>query len=121
MPEGFYAMAECCLYLALAPKSNSTGTAYGRALEDARRTGHLPVPLHLRNAVTGLMKEFGYGTGYRYSHDEPGHVARGMRYLPEELGRPQYYVPGELGYEADAATRLRRLRADDANHPSNSD
>jgi putative ATPase len=120
MPEGFYAMAECCLYLALAPKSNSTGTAYGRALEDARRTGHLPVPLHLRNAATGLMQEFGYGSGYRYAHDEPGHVARGMRYLPEELGRPQYYVPGELGYEADAATRLRRLRADDANHLSDS-
>lgn len=121
MPEGFYAMAECCLYLALAPKSNSIGAAYSHAVEDARRTGHLPVPMHLRNAVTGLMKEFGYGTGYRYAHDEPGHVARGMRYLPEELGRPQYYVPGEFGYEADAASRLRRLRADDANHPPDSD
>jgi len=121
MPEGFFPMAECCLYLALAPKSNSVGSAYGRALDDARRTGHLPVPLHLRNAVTGLMKEFGYGSGYRYAHDEPGHVARGMRYLPEELGEPQYYVPGELGYEAEAAIRLRTLRAGDATHPSDPD
>jgi putative ATPase len=121
MPEGFFPMAECCLYLALAPKSNSTGSAYARALEDARRTGHLPVPLPLRNAATGLMKEFGYGAGYRYAHDEPGHVARGMRYLPEELGEPQYYVPCELGYEAGAAARLRRLRADNANNPSVSD
>jgi putative ATPase len=98
-------MAECAVYLALAPKSNSMLESYGRAKEAAERTGHLPVPMELRNAVTGLMRQFGYGQGYRYAHSEPGHVARGMRYLPEELGEPQYYVPGELGFEGQAARR----------------
>jgi putative ATPase len=110
MPEGFYPMAECCLYLALAPKSNSAGSAYLRAKEDAVRTSHLSVPMHLRNAVTGLMRQFGYGQGYRYAHDEPGHYARDERYLPEELGRPQYYVPGDIGFEARAAERLADLK-----------
>jgi putative ATPase len=105
MPEGFFPMAECAVYLALAPKSNSMLESYGRAKEAAERTGHLPVPMELRNAVTGLMRQFGYGQGYRYAHSEPGHVARGMRYLPEELGEPQYYVPGELGFEGQAARR----------------
>lgn len=121
MPEGFYPMAEACLYLALAPKSNSMGSAYARALEDARRTAHLPVPMQLRNAATGLMRTFGYGVGYRYAHDEPGHVARGMHYLPEELGQPQYYVPGELGFEVEAAKRLLELRTGTADPPSVSD
>lgn len=111
MPEGFYPMAECAIYLALAPKSNSIGEAYGRAQEAALQTGHLPVPMQLRNAVAGLMRGFGYGAGYRYAHAEEGHVARGMKYLPEELGEPQYYVPGELGFEVDAANRwAERLR-----------
>jgi putative ATPase len=99
MPEGFYAMAECTLYLALAPKSNSAGEAYGRAREDALRTSHLPVPLHLRNAVTGLMHAEGYGKGYRYAHNEPGRVDHGMRYLPGELDSRRYYTPGDLGAE----------------------
>src|SRR6185437_12883856 len=86
MPEGFHAMAECCIYLALAPKSNSAYRGYAAAMEDAVRTAHLPVPLHLRNAATGLMKQFGYGQGYRYAHDEESHFARGATYLPEELG-----------------------------------
>jgi putative ATPase len=110
MPEGFLPMAECCLYLALAPKSNSAIESYGRAREDAARTAHLPVPLHLRNAVTGMMRQMGYGQGYRYAHSEPGHFAAGASYLPEELGRRQYYVPGDLGFEAQAARRLERLR-----------
>ncbi len=105
MPEGFFPMAECAVYLALAPKSNSMLESYGRAREAASATGHLPVPLELRNAVTGLMRDFGYGKGYRYAHAEPGHIARGMRYLPEELGEPQYYVPGEIGFEGEAARR----------------
>lgn len=117
MPEGFYAMAECAVYLAIAPKSNSAGSGYGRAMADAQRTAHLPVPMHLRNAATGMMRQFGYGDGYRYAHAEPGHVARGERYLPEELGSPQYYVPGELGFEGRAVARWAALRAEP---PSNS-
>ncbi len=111
MPEGFYAMAECCLYLALAPKSNSTGASYGRAREDAAATSHLPVPLHLRNAATGMMRQFGYGKGYRYAHDEAGHFARGAAYLPEGLERRKYYLPGETGAEPGLAGRLDNLRA----------
>ena len=118
MPEGFYAMAECALYLALAPKSNSAGTGYGRAAADVAKTSHLPVPMHLRNAVTGLMRQFGYGQGYRSAHEERGHVARAMRYLPEELGSPQYYVPGDLGFEARAVARWSELRAGEPTNPS---
>ena len=111
LPEGFLPMAECALYLALAPKSNTALTAYVRASEAASQTAHLPVPLQLRNAATGLMREFGYGQGYRYAHNEPEHVARGMRYLPEEVGETQYYVPGSLGFEASVAERLAALRS----------
>ena len=110
MPEGFYPMAECCLYLALAPKSNSVGNAYSRAKEDALRTSHLPVPMHLRNAVTGLMHQFGYGKGYRYAHGEADHFARGAAYLPEALGTPRYYEAGKLGAEASLAGHLDQLR-----------
>ncbi|MCC7366211.1 MAG: replication-associated recombination protein A [Dehalococcoidia bacterium] len=110
MPEGFHAMAECALYLALAPKSNSGYRAYLKAREDAVRTSHLGVPLHLRNAVTGMMRQFGYGQGYRYAHDEADHIARGATYLPEELAGARYYEPGELGYEAEMAARLAKLR-----------
>ncbi len=110
MPEGFLPMAECALYLALAPKSNSALTAYARASEDARRTSHLPVPMHLRNAPTGLMRDMGHGAGYRYAHDEPEHYAAGERYLPEELGAARYYEPGTLGAEAALAARLDRQR-----------
>ncbi len=121
MPEGFFAMAECALYLALAPKSNSVGEGYGRAMADVAKTSHLPVPMQLRNAVTGLMRQFGYGQGYRYAHQEAGHVARGMRYLPEELGSPQYYVPGELGFEARAVARWADLRAGSPSNPKERD
>ncbi|MBI5947451.1 MAG: replication-associated recombination protein A [Chloroflexi bacterium] len=118
MPEGFYAMAECCLYLALAPKSNSAGTSYGRAREDAAATSHLPVPLHLRNAATGMMRQFGYGKGYRYAHDEPGHFARGAAYLPEGLERRKYYLPGDTGAEPGLGRRLENLRASGDAGPS---
>ena len=120
MPEGFLPMTECALYLALAPKSNSALTAYARASEDARRTSHLPVPLHLRNAPTGLMRELGYGAGYRYAHNEADHYAPGERYLPEELGETRYYQAGSLGAEQALAARLAQQRtpreedADDA-------
>jgi putative ATPase len=110
LPEATLPMAECCLYLALAPKSNSAMTAYAAASEDASRTSNMPVPLHLRQGATQLMRDFGYGKGYRYAHNESDHVARGATYLPEELGARQYYVPGSLGFEAEAAARLKRLR-----------
>ena len=110
MPEGFFPMAECALYLATAPKSNSVGEAYGRAAAAAKETQHLGVPLHLRNAVTGLMRQMDYGKGYRYAHHERDHFARGATYLPEGMGTPQYWQPGTLGYEAQAAARLNELR-----------
>ncbi|MCX7617113.1 replication-associated recombination protein A [Tepidiforma sp.] len=107
MPEGAIPMAECAVYLALAPKSNSAYAALGAALEDARATAGEPVPLHLRNAATGLMAAFGYGQGYRYAHDEPGHIAAGQAYLPEALAGREYYRAGELGAEAALAARWR--------------
>ena len=91
MPEGFFPLAEATIYLATAPKSNSAGDAYGRAMEDARATLAEPVPLHLRNAVTGLMREVGYGQGYRYAHDDPK-AKDEMECLPPSL-RGRRYLP----------------------------
>jgi putative ATPase len=107
MPEGFLPMTECALYLALAPKSNSALRAYGRAREDVE--GHLnePVPLHLRNAVTGLMRSEGYGVGYRYAHDFASHVVE-QQHLPDDLSGKAYYQPGEVGTEADIVRAWRR-------------
>ena len=81
MPEGFYPLAETALYLALAPKSNSVGESYGRALADVEATRNDPVPLHLRNAVTGLMRQLGYGQGYQYAHNYEGGIAPDQTYL----------------------------------------
>ena len=113
MPEGFLPMAEACLYLALAPKSNSALESYVRAMEDAKETSHQPVPLHLRNASTGLMHQMGYGKAYRYAHAEPEHYARDENYLPEELKGRQYYSPGGVGREAELAARLKQLRGEE--------
>ena len=101
MPEGRLALAETTVYLARAPKSNSAYAAYGRALADVQATRNDPVPMHLRNAVTGLMRGMGYGQGYRYAHDEPGHVAPGQAHRPPSVEGHVYYVPGTLGDEAD--------------------
>jgi putative ATPase len=92
MPEGFYPLAETALYLALAPKSNAVGSAYSRALADVEATRNDPVPLHLRNAVTGLMRGLGYGKGYKYAHDYAGGIAPDQTYLPERLQGRKYYV-----------------------------
>ncbi len=110
MPEGFLPLAEAALYLALAPKSNSALRAYAAARKDVEATGSQPVPLHLRNAVTGLMAHEGYGRGYMYAHNynaalaEPGAelppVQRLQDYLPQELVGHHYYEPGEAGQEA---------------------
>ena len=107
MPEGFFPLAHATLYLALAPKSNSVGRAYHAAEEDVRKTRNDPVPLHLRNAPTGLMEELGYGEGYRYAHNDYAVIGGGelppaqrlQSYLPESLGDRAYYDPGEQGEE----------------------
>ena len=106
MPEGFIPMAEAAVYLATAPKSNSTYVAYLKAREDVQTTPNDPVPLHLRNAVTGLMKAAGYGKGYKYAHDFPGHVVE-QEHLPEALAGRKYYQPGDQGFERVIAKRLR--------------
>jgi putative ATPase len=105
MPEGFYPMAETAIYLALAPKSNSVGQSYARALADVQQTRNDPVPLHLRNAVTGLMRGMGYGRGYQYAHDYEGGIAPNQTYLPDRLKGRKYYVPRALGKEPELAKR----------------
>src|SRR3990170_7266882 len=109
MPEGFFPLAEATIYLATAPKSNSIKTAYGRALEDAKATLNEPVPLHLRNAATPLMRDLGYGRDYKYDHSFPGHHS-GQQHLPDKLHGRTYYVPTTQGYEAKIAEWLARLR-----------
>jgi putative ATPase len=105
MPEGNTALAQAATYLATAPKSNAVYTAYSRAAEDAHRDAAQPVPLHLRNAPTKLMKELAYGKGYRYAHDEPDGVAA-MSCLPPALEGRQYYEPTERGFEKEIKRRL---------------
>ncbi len=101
LPEGALALAQACVYLALAPKSNALYHAYGRVLDDVEQTMAQPVPLHLRNASTGLMRGLGYGRGYQYAHDLEAKVAD-MECLPENLRGRRYYQPGGEGWEARA-------------------
>ncbi|MBX3271387.1 MAG: replication-associated recombination protein A [Sandaracinaceae bacterium] len=112
MPEGMFAMAQCCTYLASTVKSNASYAAWTAAQEDVREHGPLPVPLKLRNAPTAAMKAWGYGEGYRYPHDEGGHAA-GETYLPDALAGRRYYVPREAGFESKLRARLRRLRGEE--------
>lgn len=109
MPEGRIPLAHATAFLASAPKSNAAYAALGRAEAALERTGSPPVPLHLRNAPTALLKEQGYGEGYRYPHDEPDAFV-GARNLPEALGGARFYEPTERGAEAAIAARLRALR-----------
>jgi putative ATPase len=106
MPEGNLALAEAVVYLATAPKSNSLYQAYSRVQDDVKRSVNDPVPLHLRNPVTSLMKNIGYGKGYKYAHDYPGHFVK-QQNLPKSLQGKRYYTPGELGYEKQILARLR--------------
>src|SRR5205807_6399690 len=92
IPEGTLALAECAAYLALAPKSNSVYKAFAQIQQDVAATRADPVPLHLRNAVTGLMKSFGYGQGYKYAHDYENAVVD-QEHLPESLRGRTYYMP----------------------------
>jgi putative ATPase len=87
-------LTEAALYLALAPKSNSALTSYGAARELIAQTGNEPVPLHLRNAVTGLMRSMGYGRGYQYAHDYEDGVAKSQAHMPEKLKGRKVYKPG---------------------------
>ena len=107
MPEGRIPLAEATVYLATAPKSNASYAAIDAALEDVKKTRNDPVPLHLRNAVTGLMRESGYGKGYKYSHDYEGHFSP-MQNLPDSLKGRKYYKPSDQGHEKQVADRLRR-------------
>ncbi|MBM4415293.1 MAG: replication-associated recombination protein A [Chloroflexi bacterium] len=100
MPEARLPLAETTIYLARAPKSNSAYRAYERAAEDVARTRNAPVPLHLRNAATALMRRLGYGKDYQYAHDFPGHVTPEQQHRPPELEGRAYYEPGTLGDEA---------------------
>ena len=109
-PEGELAIAQGIVYLACAAKSNAIYSAYNQAMEDARNSGSLDVPLHLRNAPTRMMGELGYGEGYRYAHDESDAFAAGVNYLPEELAGREYYQPVERGLEIKIAEKLKRLR-----------
>jgi putative ATPase len=108
-PEGDLALAEAVVYLALAPKSNALYTAYGQVLSDIENTRQEPVPLHLRNAPTGLMKSIGYGKGYQYAHDEEDKVAD-MECLPESLRGRRYYQPTAEGREKLLAQRMDEIR-----------
>jgi putative ATPase len=109
LPEGALALAELVVYLAAAPKSNALYVAYGEAARDALETRAEPVPLWIRNAPTGLMKDLGYGRGYRYAHDEADGVA-GMDCLPGGLAGRRYYRPTDRGREKDVAARLEAAR-----------
>jgi len=110
-PEGELALAQCVVYLAVAPKSNAVYLAYKAARAFVQEDGTRPVPMHLRNAPTALMKALEHGKGYRYAHDEPGGFAAGERYLPQGMAEPGFYQPVERGLEIRIADKLRELRA----------
>ena len=110
MPEGWIPLAQCATYLASAPKSNASYMSYKFAKADVLETGQLPTPMHIRNAPTKLMKNLGYGKNYRYPHDEEGHHAKGVSYLPDSLKGKKYYKPTENGYERIIKERLEKLK-----------
>ncbi|MDB5751899.1 MAG: Recombination protein MgsA [Ramlibacter sp.] len=110
-PEGELALGQCLVYLAVAPKSNAVYKAYNEARALVKRDGTRPVPLHLRNAPTKLMKDLGYGKDYRYAHDEEGGFAAGETYFPHGMAPQQFYRPVERGLEIRIADKLRELRA----------
>lgn len=109
-PEGELALAECVVYLAVAPKSNAVYKAYNAVRALIKKDSTRPVPMHLRNAPTKLMKELDYGKGYRYAHDEEGGFAAGERYLPDGLEGQVFYEPVDRGLEIRIGEKLRELR-----------
>lgn len=109
-PEGRIILAECVVYLATSPKSNSAYLAIDAALAAVRNTGDLPVPLHLRNAPTSLMKEMGYGTEYKYAHDFPNHFAD-QQYLPDSLAGARFWTPQGNQAESKMSAYMSYLRS----------
>ena len=114
-PEGQLALAQAVVYLACAPKSNAVYMAYNTAMADAKQSGSLGVPVHLRNAPTQLMKSLDYGKAYRYAHNEPEAYAAGENYFPEELTGRHYYQPVGRGLEIRIREKLKHLQALDKN------
>ncbi len=110
-PEGELAIAQAVVYLASAAKSNAVYSAFNQAMQDARETGSLDVPLHLRNAPTTLMKELDYGKDYRYAHDEQDAFAAGEKYFPDAMAVKHYYHPVDRGLEIRIGEKLQKLRA----------
>ncbi|QID17230.1 replication-associated recombination protein A [Nitrogeniibacter mangrovi] len=113
-PEGELALAQAVVFLACAAKSNAVYTAYKAVRRFIEQDGSRPVPMHLRNAPTKLMKSLGHGDGYRYAHDEADGYAAGERYLPDEVAAQHWYAPTDRGMEAKIREKLERLRALDA-------
>ncbi len=111
-PEGELALAQACVFLALAPKSNAVYAAFGAAMTDAEEQGTLDVPIHLRNAPTRLMKELGYGQGYRYAHDQPEALVPGQTHFPDSMTPRAYYEPVPRGLELKLRETLDRIRRD---------
>ena len=109
-PEGELAIAEAVIYLAVAAKSNAIYEAYNAARDFVARDGTRPVPLHIRNAPTRLMKDLGYGKGYRYAHDEADGYSAGQRYFPEGMEVPEWYKPTERGLEAKIREKMEQLK-----------
>ena len=107
-PEGRIPLAECAIYLATSPKSNSAYMAINNALQFVEQTGNLPVPLHLRNAPTKLMEQLGYGKDYKYAHDYPGHFIQ-QDYLPQEAGNAKFWIAADNQQEAKLSERMTRL------------
>jgi putative ATPase len=112
LPEGNLALAEAVVYLATTPKSNSLYQAYSRVQHDIQHGRNEPVPLHLRNPVTHLMRQMEYGKGYKYAHDYPGHFVK-QQNLPTSLQGKRYYTPGTQGYEKEIADRLKKWWGED--------
>ena len=113
-PEGELTLAQCVVYLAVAPKSNAVYKAYNEARALVKKEGSRPVPMHLRNAPTKLMKQLDYGKGYRYAHDEEDGFAAGETYFPDGMPEPNFYRPVERGLEIRIAEKLRQLKARNA-------
>jgi putative ATPase len=107
MPEARISLSQCTVYLASSPKSNASYEAINKALATVKETGNQPVPMHLRNAPTKLMKDMGYGDNYNYSHANTGNF-KAQEYLPDELKENRFYTPGQNARENDMRKRLNK-------------